>query len=69
MTARPSEKHASEEKPTTHEEDIELPLPPADGPAIDILAITGTQDGGWKAWLQVAGSFTLFFNTWYVMSD
>lgn len=23
-------------------------------------------DGGLKAWLQVAGSFFLYFNTWYV---
>lgn len=25
-------------------------------------------NGGFKAWLQVAGSFFLFFNAWYVIS-
>jgi hypothetical protein len=24
------------------------------------------QDGGWVAWLQVAGGFALYFNSWYV---
>lgn len=24
-------------------------------------------NGGWFAWLQVAGSFFLFFNCWYVL--
>ena len=26
-------------------------------------------DGGWRAWLQVAGGFFVFFNIWYVSNE
>jgi len=29
---------------------------------------TTPPDGGWRAWLQVAGGFFVFFNIWYVLS-
>lgn len=39
---------------------LEKPEPALPTPAND------PPDGGLKAWLQVVGSFFLFFNTWYV---
>lgn len=40
---------------TTKDHDADDPGPPP--------------NGGFKAWLQVAGSFFLFFNCWYVFSS
>lgn len=52
--------------------DAEANLPPAGAaPSTDAEKsdeLGPPPDGGWQAWLQVLGSFFLFFNSWYVLN-
>lgn len=40
---------------------------PTAGQKSDVNHMASVPNGGLTAWLQVAGSFALFFNTWYVL--
>ena len=41
------------------------PAPARAAEAKDVQNVSAVPNGGFKAWLQVAGSFFLAFNTWY----
>lgn len=50
---------------TMKEEPSEMLEPGLSDKPKETIATT-PPDGGWRAWLQVAGGFFVFFNIWYV---
>ena len=48
----------------SHGADAEKAAAPAQAETKDIHNVSAVPNGGLKAWLQVAGSFFLAFNTW-----
>ncbi len=51
-------------EPGDNPEENDLETPANEPPAPAAWSPPPVPDGGFQAWLQVAGSFMLFFNTW-----
>lgn len=67
----PIDKGLFEEKPTKKasvdsEEAVHTPNAVLNQGEIATSSYDHPPDGGLMAWLQVAGSFSLYFNTWYI---
>ena len=65
MATMAFDKEEDEERGVSHDAgEKNVPVPQGTGPIVSVPPIADVPDGGWKAWVQVGGSFTLFFNTW-----
>jgi len=57
-----------EAKESQTSEDSSSPQPPPDQVPPEVTTPQPRVDGGLRAWLQVLGSFCLFFTSWYAYS-